>query len=68
MRVLQGCLSVCECASFPFGFEGEMWELIVFLVPDYFFTFYKTLNFPQIGLNHDIIPLNKIKIKKTLKS
>ena len=26
-------------ASFPFGFEGEMWNLIV-LVPDYCFSFY----------------------------
>ena len=28
------CFSVCMCASFPFSFEGRMWELIV-LVPDY---------------------------------
>ena len=30
---------VCVCASFPFGFEGGMWDLIV-VVPDHclFFT------------------------------
>ena len=22
-------LSICVCASFPFGFEGRMWDLIV---------------------------------------
>ena len=27
--VLRGRLSICECASFPFGFEGGMWDLIV---------------------------------------
>ena len=32
MRVLRGRLSVCECASFPLGFEGGMWDLIA-LVP-----------------------------------
>ena len=32
---------VCVCASFPFGFEGRMWDLIVF-VPDYYFPFYFT--------------------------
>ena len=34
MRVLRGRLSVCECASFPLGFEGGMWDLIA-LVPDH---------------------------------
>ena len=27
-------LSVCVCASLPFGFVGGMWDLIV-LVPEY---------------------------------
>ena len=27
LRVLSGRLSVCVCASFPFGFEGGMWDL-----------------------------------------
>ena len=31
---LAWALSICECASFPFGFEGGMGDLIVF-VPDY---------------------------------
>ena len=30
---------VCVCASFPFGFEGGMWDLIV-LVPDHCLSFY----------------------------
>ena len=29
MRVLRERLSICECASFPFGFEGGVWDLIV---------------------------------------
>ena len=35
---------VCMCASFPFGFEGGMWDLIVF-IPDHclsIYFFYKT--------------------------
>ena len=32
LRVLREHLSVCECSSVPFGFEGGMWDLIVFLV------------------------------------
>ena len=24
-----GRLSVCKCASFPFAFEGGLWDLIV---------------------------------------
>ena len=27
-------LSVCMCASFPFGFDGGMLDLIVYRVPD----------------------------------
>ena len=42
MRVLRGRLSVCECASFPFGFEGRMWDLVV-LVPDHCLSFYFAL-------------------------
>ena len=30
-------LSICLCASFPFGFEGGMWDLIV---PDHCPAFY----------------------------
>ena len=33
LRVLRGLLSIRECASFPFGFYGGMWDLIA-LVPD----------------------------------
>ena len=32
--ILRGGLSICECASCPFGFEGGMWDLLV-LVQDY---------------------------------
>ena len=46
VRVLRGRLSICECASFPFGFEGGMLDLIV-LIPDHClslnFTFLKQL-------------------------
>ena len=41
MRVFSEGLSVCLCASFPFGFEGGMWDLIV-LIPDYFLVIYFT--------------------------
>ena len=39
MRVVCARLSVCECASFPFDFEDEMWDLIV-LVRDHCFPVY----------------------------
>ena len=29
MRIFREGLSVCKCVSFPFGFEGEMCDLIV---------------------------------------
>ena len=32
-------LSVCECASFSFSFEGKMWDLIV-SVSDHCFSIY----------------------------
>ena len=32
VRVLCGRLSISVCSSFPFGFEGGMWDLIV-LIP-----------------------------------
>ena len=28
----RGCLSICVCASYPFGFEGEKWDSIVFIL------------------------------------
>ena len=28
VRVLGTFLNLCGCASFPFGFEGGMWDLI----------------------------------------
>lgn len=36
--VLRKRLSICMSASFPFGFEGEMWNLII-LVPDHWLFF-----------------------------
>ena len=33
------CVGVCECASFPVGFEGGKWELVV-LVPGHCLSFY----------------------------
>ena len=32
VRVFCYISSICVCASFPFDFEGERWELIVFLL------------------------------------
>ena len=29
--IWSGHLSSCECASFPFGFDGGMWDLIVLI-------------------------------------
>ena len=34
MGVFRGRLSICVCASFPFGFACGMWDLIV-LIPDH---------------------------------
>ena len=33
-HILRGCLSVCECTSFPFGFKRGMWGLIVLVLGD----------------------------------
>ena len=33
---------LCVCASFPFGFEGGMWNLIV-LIPDHCLSIYLPL-------------------------
>ena len=32
MRVFRERLSICVCSSFPFGFKGGMWDLIVLVV------------------------------------
>ena len=32
-------LSISACASFPFGFQGGMWDLIV-LIPDHWLSIY----------------------------
>ena len=37
--VLHERLSICACVSLSFGFEGEMWNLII-LVPDHCLSFY----------------------------
>ena len=39
MLVCRGSLSICVGGSFPFGFEGRMWDLIV-LVPEQCPSFY----------------------------
>ena len=31
VRVFRERLSVCVSSSFPFGFEGGMWDLILFI-------------------------------------
>ena len=40
-------LSICVYASFPFGFEAGMWDLIV-LVPDHCPSFYFSVERPII--------------------
>ena len=36
MRDFRASLLICVCASFPFGFEGGVWDLIIHvLVPDH---------------------------------
>ena len=39
VNVFRDCLSVCVCASFPYGFLGGMWDLTL-LVPDYCILFF----------------------------
>ena len=39
VHVYQHMYVVCVCASFPFGFEGGMLDLIV-LIPDHCLSFY----------------------------
>ena len=39
VNVFCECLSVCVCASFPFGFEAGMSDLIIF-IPDHCLPFY----------------------------
>ena len=39
MRVFRERLSICVFASFPFGFGGGVWDLVV-LVPDHCLSFY----------------------------
>ena len=39
VRVFRERLSVCMCPSFPFDFEGYLWELIV-SVPDQCLSFF----------------------------
>ena len=39
MHIFHECLSIYVCASFPFGFVGEMWDLIV-LIPVHGLSFY----------------------------
>ena len=38
VRVFSERLTICVCASFPFGFGGGMWDLIV-VVPDHCLSF-----------------------------
>ena len=41
MRVFRERLSICMCASFPFGFEDGVWDLIVLRVTlDHCLSFY----------------------------
>ena len=49
MRVFRECLSVYAFASFPYGFEGGMWDMIIF-IPDHRLSFY-FMSFNFISLN-----------------
>ena len=44
MRVFRERWSIFVCASFPFGFKGGMWNLIV-LVPDKYHSLFSTYLF-----------------------
>ena len=37
--LFRSCFWLCVCVSFPFGFEGGIWDLIV-LIPDYYLSSY----------------------------
>ena len=39
VRVFRKRLSFCVCASFPFGFQGGVWNLVV-LIPDHCLSIY----------------------------
>ena len=43
-RLMWAFFSVCECASFPFGFEDGIWDLII-LVLGYCLSFYFSLHY-----------------------
>ena len=57
MRVCRERLSIFVCASFPFGFEGQTWDLII-LVPEHclFFFFECVTYFRWKGLKHNLKP------------
>ena len=40
VRVFREGFTISVCASFPFGFDGGMWDLIL-LVPDHGISVYK---------------------------
>ena len=52
-------LPICMCASFPFGFEGEMWDLIL-SIPDCRVSFYVTANILTPNPSHKLSPSNFI--------
>ena len=58
MCVFRERLSIFMCASFPFGFEGGMWGLIV-LVPDHCLSLY----FSSISSWNEISPELEILIR-----
>ena len=62
MRVFRERLSVCMCASFPFGFEDGMWDVIVFVADhclSFYFVFNRDLNYLimnfKFGKNHPFL-------------
>ena len=45
-----GVLSFCEFASFPFGFEGGIWNLIE-IIPEYYISFQSISLFSELEIS-----------------
>ena len=69
MRVFRERLSICACvracvcvcASFPFGFEGDMWDLIV-LIPDHCLSIYSSDGSSQEYILYKVI-INTVELQ-----
>ena len=59
------CRFVCVCASFPFCFEGGMWDLIV-VFPDHCLSIYFAMNSNFFPISHDMSLMKEFKITQSL--